>query len=162
MNTLQRLSLFIVITGLLFVMVQIDRNLRDEISMRDRAAEIIQTRLTDLESHFIGHTVKLAKNGKGVLIEPCKLNIEKNCFRDDTGISLSNLTIDRFDVGIDYEGNHIPRVPTSTESKQSTLDLTDTNINGGHIDHYEGYNDWHLNLLLFWTHIKQAFYSLRS
>lgn len=143
----------------LFVSLAMQINAAEELSgesrTRELATDILQNRVIALESHFIGHTVVLAKDGKGISIVPCKLNIDKECYRDDTGISLSQMRIEGWDVGISAMGNGIPSVPKKNESGE--LKVKGTQI--GVINHvnYTGPNDWRFRLTVFWTGIKQSF-----
>lgn len=64
-----------------------------EVKIRDKQHSGLEDRIIKLESHFNGHTVVLAKDGRGISVIPCKLNIDKDCYRDDTGITLDHLNI---------------------------------------------------------------------
>src|ERR1700733_11697781 len=90
-------SLFLIsATIVLAVTLYAQHRLSREIEIRNSAADITEDRLTKLEAHFVGHTVILAKDGKGISIVPCRLNLDKNCHRDDTGIRISDMTIVRW------------------------------------------------------------------
>lgn len=128
----------------------------EDTALRDKAIIVLRDRIVALESHFIGHTVVLAKNGNGISIVPCKLNIDKKCFRDDTGISLSNLSISNMPgAGVRADGNGIEDIPHLSVGKVGTIKTNNSSIDGINFS-YSGPSDWHYNLAWKMAVIKHA------
>lgn len=130
--------------------IQLDQALQKERHDRMDSYDILEDRIVDLESHFIGHRVVLAKNGRGILIEPCKLNLEKDCHRDDAGISLRDLSISYAHVGIEDQGSGVKTIPHPERKGQ--LEIANSRIEGVGVD-YTGPNDWHYQFHMIIEHI---------
>lgn len=122
--------------------------LTDEMQRRDKAFDIVEGRLITLEAHFVGHTVKLAKNGNGIIVEPCMLNVDQDCMRDDTGISISQVIVMGMKgTGIKIEDNGIPKLPKREETK-GQIDMQNSTIDGIPVDNYQGPYGWRWKLYL--------------
>lgn len=148
------LSLF---CGLFVVQVATLSRISEESDIRELATNILQDRVRRLEAHFVGHTVILGKEGKGISIVPCKLDIDKECYRDDTGINIHDMKMEGWDIGV-LEAAGEATVPQSP--KKADITIKNSTFRSNYVESYSGPNDWHLRFTLFWGGIKQAFSEL--
>lgn len=119
---------------------------------RDDQVATLESRTAALEQHFIGHTVVLAKDGKGIQIIPCKLNIDKECYRDDHGITLSNLYLYGWRVGIETMGNGVKHTQRD-KTGPGTVSIKDSTVDGQKFN-YEGPNNWRFRLAEWWLEVR--------
>jgi hypothetical protein len=141
--------------GLLATQVLTAEVLSTEANLREEATNTLQDRVRKLESHFVGHTAVLAKNGAAVSIVPCNIQKDKHCYPDDSGITLNNMVMEGWDYGVNIEDHGTKQVPKRDDEGQ--LNVKRTAIGGIKDVNYSGPNNWRWRLTLFWDGIKQAF-----